>query len=157
MKFNNILILGSAILMFACNQNGNTAKTGNGTVQRFGDSFDMSKAVNVEAALEKYNKMNLAEAIISGKISAVCQGEGCWYSIESGHTNQYVDFGEKFTIPKDAAGKETVAIGRFYKDTISIEDLKSEAKESGKSQTEVDAIKEPKVNISFQAAGLVIK
>lgn len=142
--------------MFACSNNNKTGKTETGT-KVFGDSFDQKSAISIDKALLQFTGEGKSENVVSGKISAVCQGEGCWYSIESGNTNQYVEFGEKFTIPKDCAGKNTVAKGYFYRDTTSIEDLKSEAKESGKSQADIDAIKEPKINISFRASGIVIK
>lgn len=152
----NALYVVFAGLMFACNSNN---KTGNAdkSSKLYGDSFDQKSAMNIDKALLQFTNEGKSENVVSGKISAVCQGEGCWYSIESGNTNQYVEFGEKFTIPKDCAGKSTTAKGYFYRDTTSIEELKSEAKESGKSQAEIDAIREPKIDISFRASGLVIK
>lgn len=123
----------------------------------FGEKIDTTRAVTVDKALQLFKDSGIKDAVISGSISQVCQGEGCWYSIKHGEADQYVEFGEKFTIPKDGAGKNTIAGGYFYRDTTSVEQLKNEAKEEGKPAADIDAIKEPRISISFRALGLTIK
>lgn len=157
MKLNFIVMAAIAGLTAACGQQPADPKKGNAAETAFGEKFDPAKSVSVDKALAAYNGGGEAKAIIHGTIGAVCQGEGCWYNIKEGSAEQYVEFGEKFTIPKDCAGKATVASGYFYRDTTPVADLQSEAKEAGKSEAEIKAITEPRVNINFRATGLVIK
>jgi len=141
--------------LFACGQK-KQEKT-EGKEVSYGQAFDGTKAVGVDVALAEFEKNGKAEATVSGSISAVCKGEGCWYSIKAGNADVYAEFDEKFTIAKDCAGKNTLATGRFYRDTTGIDDLKKEAKEEGKPQSEIDAIKAPKMVVQFKASGVVIK
>jgi hypothetical protein len=144
-----------ALGMFACGQKNQNSSSVKETA--YGQPFDAGKAVAIDAAFAEFEKTGKPEAIVSGSISAVCKGEGCWYNIKHGNKEQYTEFGEKFTIPKDCEGKETFASGYFYRDTTTVDALKAEAKEAGKTAAEIEAIKEPVVNISFRANGLIIK
>jgi hypothetical protein len=144
-----------ALALFACGQKTQQQAAGKELV--YGQAVDSSKAVSIDAALSEFEKNGKAEAVVSGNISAVCKGEGCWFSIKAGNADVYAEFDEKFTIAKDCAGKNTIASGRFYRDTTGIDDLKKEAKEEGKTQAEIDAINAPKVVVQFKASGVVIK
>lgn len=121
----------------------------------YGTPFEAGKAVDFETALANYkSKGKEAEnAITSGNIGAVCQGEGCWLGAKTKEGETTISFGDKFVIPKDTKGK-FIASGSFYTEETSVEDLKAEAKEEGKSQAEIDKIKAPVSTIKFKASGL---
>lgn len=156
---NRIISAGLILISMAAFACGGSAKKGGETSKEtsYGEKFDAARALTVDKALQLFKDSGRKDAVISGSISQVCQGEGCWYSIKHGEADQYVEFGEKFTIAKDCAGKNTIAGGYFYRDTTSVEQLKSEAKEEGKPAADIEAIKEPRISISFRALGLTIK
>jgi hypothetical protein len=132
-----------ALGMFACG----TQKGGS----TYGEKIDTTKAETVDVALKAFENSGKSDAVIKGQISQVCTGEGCWYTLKHGNTEQFVGF-EKFTIPKEVAGRMSVASGRFYRDTQSVE-----AQREGLSEAEAAKITEPKISVQFTATGIVIK
>ncbi|MBM3399564.1 MAG: DUF4920 domain-containing protein [Bacteroidetes bacterium] len=128
--------------LFACGDNSSNT---------FGEKIDTTKAVTVDVALKAFESTGQADAVIKGQISQVCTGEGCWYTLKHGGTEQFVGF-EKFTVSKDIAGRQSEAAGRFYRDTQSVE-----AQREGLSKEEADKITEPKVSVQFKAVGIVVR
>lgn len=99
-------------------------------------------------------------ALLTGKISDVCQNKGCWMQVETEDKKQslhitFKDYG--FFVPKDAAGKTAFFKGIAKYDTTTVEDLKKMAKDEGKSDEEIKKITKPEINVSFVAEGVVIK
>jgi hypothetical protein len=132
-----------SVALFACgSKNEGTA---------YGEKIDTSKSVTVDEALMAFENNGQAEAVIKGQISQVCTGEGCWYTLKHGTTEQFVGF-EKFTVPKDIAGRQSVASGHFYRDTQSVE-----AQREGLSEAEAAKITEPKILLQFKARGIFVK
>ena len=145
MKKTILSIIAIAVIgLFGCGQ-------GNNTLVKYGEAVDTTKAQPADKAFAQYMQNNAEAAVISGQISQVCQGEGCWYMIKSGAVEQYVEFGNKFNIAKDCAGKQSVASGRFYRDTQSIEQQRE-----GLSKEEAAKITAPKVDVHFRADGIII-
>lgn len=132
-----------ALGLFACGSKNE--------ITAYGENIDTLKAVTVDAALKAFESNGQGEAVIKGQISQVCTGEGCWYTLKSNGTEQFVGF-EKFTIPKDLAGRQSVAAGRFYRDTQSVE-----AQREGLTEAEAAKITEPKVSVQFKAVGIVVR
>ena len=132
-----------ALGLFACG-----GKDGSTT---YGEKIDTASAVTVDVALKEFESSGKAEAVIKGQISQVCTGEGCWYTLKHGDKEQFVGF-EKFTIPKDVAGKQSVASGRFYRDTQSVE-----TQREGLTEADAAKITEPKVSVQFKAVGIVVR
>lgn len=132
-----------AIVMFACGSNSS------GTA--YGEKFDTTKAITADAALKIFENTGQSEAVIKGQISQMCTGEGCWYTLKHGGAEQFVGF-EKFTIPKDVAGRQSVASGHFYLDTQSVADQRE-----GLNEADAAKITEPKVSVKFTAVGIVIR
>ncbi|MFN5217337.1 MAG: DUF4920 domain-containing protein [Sphingomonadales bacterium] len=132
-----------ALGLFACgSKDGATA---------YGEKIDTTTAVTVDVALKAFESEGKSESVIKGQISQVCTGEGCWYTLKNGSIEQFVGF-EKFTIPKDLAGRQSVAAGRFYRDTQSVE-----AQREGLTEAEAAKITEPKVSVQFKAVGIVVR
>jgi hypothetical protein len=63
----------------------------------------------------------------------------------------------KFFMPKDIVGKEVVLDGQAVVKDVSVEQLKYLAKDAGKSEGEIEKIKEPKREIQFIAAGVLVR
>ncbi|MBL7812140.1 MAG: DUF4920 domain-containing protein [Bacteroidetes bacterium] len=134
-------VLGAG-MMASCNQTD------------YGKPVDISKAISVDEGLKAFRDKGTSAAVIKGQIGDVCQSEGCWYNFKTSSGDQFVDFNHKFTIPKDSKGKTAVAAGKFFYDTVSVEQLKEYAKDDGKTDEEISKITEPKIEIHFLAEGL---
>ena len=132
-----------ALGLFACGSKSSS--------NEYGQKIDTAKAVTVDVALKAFESNGQAEAVIEGQISQVCTGEGCWYTLRHGGIEQFVGF-EKFTVPKEIIGKRSVASGRFYRDTQSVE-----AQRDGLTEAEAAKITEPKVSVQFKAVGIVVR
>jgi hypothetical protein len=55
------------------------------------------------------------EGKVSGTITQVCQGEGCWFNLDLGE-DKFVHIYTKessFSLPKDASGKTAIAEGKL--------------------------------------------
>ena len=68
---------------------------------------------------------------------------------------RFKDYG--FFVPKNADGSEAIVHGKAYLDVIRVAQLKHYAKDGGKPQSEIDAIKQPKITYAFQADGVLMK
>jgi len=61
-----------------------------------------------------------------------------------------------FLVPLSMNGKTIVADGTVTLKETSVEMLKHYAEDAGKSKAEIDAIKEPKKEITMQAKGILV-
>lgn len=97
---------------------------------------------------------------LEGEIQACCQAKGCWMTLKLDDENDmrvtFRDYG--FFVPKDAAGKTAVVEGRVFYDTTSVETLRHFAVDGGMTEEEAEKkYTEPKVELSFEATGVIIK
>lgn len=122
-------------------------------------------AVSVEEMQAMIDSTGAFEGKINTKLAGVCKKAGCWVTIEnpSGEPIRVV-FGEHaFFVPIDTEeGKDVIIEGVATIDTTSIDMQKhflDDAKEAGKevSQADYDAITADKIEISFNASGILIK
>ncbi len=95
---------------------------------------------------------------ITGKVVEVCQEKGCWMKLQkSDGAHLMVKFKDyKFFMPKDILGKEVVLEGQAVVKQVSVEQLKHYAKDAGKTEEEIEKIKESKREIQFIAAGVLV-
>lgn len=95
---------------------------------------------------------------VSGKVVEVCQKKGCFMKIEKSNGElvmvKFKDYG--FFMPFDIVGKEVVLDGEANIKETSVKQLQHFAKDAGKSETEIAAIKEPKKELIFVAKGVVV-
>jgi hypothetical protein len=96
---------------------------------------------------------------VTGKVVEVCQEKGCWMKLQkTDGASLMVKFKDyKFFMPKDIVGKEVVLDGQAVVKDVSVEQLKYLAKDAGKSEGEIEKIKEPKREIQFIAAGVLVR
>lgn len=99
------------------------------------------------------------DAKLTGDIKSVCQMSGCWMDVamDNGEIIHVTFKDDKFVLPKDAAGKSTVIEGVGSYEEIPVSMLKHLAEDEGKSQVEIDAITEPKMEYTFVAHGVIIE
>lgn len=95
---------------------------------------------------------------VKGKVVEVCQEKGCWMKIEK-------DNGEKlmvkfkdyaFFMPKNLVGKEVVIEGEANVKETTVKQLRHYAEDAGKSKEEIKKITEPKKEVIFMAAGVLV-
>lgn len=125
----------------------------------FGDSITTEGCIDVNGLLAQLEGKDSIHTKVEGKIEEVCQKKGCWMNIPIGEDQMMrVSFKDyAFFMPKDAAGKTVVIEGFAYNDTISVAELKHFAEDAGKTKEEIARINDPKVSISFEAHGVIIK
>ena len=94
---------------------------------------------------------------IKGKVVEVCKAEGCWLRMETADGPMLIKMKDHaFMVPLAMNGKTIVADGTATLKQTSVEMLKHYAKDAGKSEEEIEAIKEPKIEIILQAKGILV-
>jgi hypothetical protein len=93
-----------------------------------------------------------------GKVVDVCQEKGCWMKLEKadGQTLmvRFKDYG--FFMPKNIVGREVVLEGDANYREVSVQMQRHYAKDAGKSEEEIQRIREPKRELQFVAKGVVV-
>ncbi|UII23863.1 DUF4920 domain-containing protein [Fulvivirga ligni] len=176
----HFIILGLCSIVFACNpktekdsdatdstetqatahedeveEAGEVKLTGN-----FGEDITEENAIEItelEAALADSDSVAVK---VEGDIVTTCKKKGCWMTMEVPEKEDmrvtFKDYG--FFVPTSGVeGKHAILDGYAKKVTTDVETLKHFAKDAGKSQEEIDAITEPKTEITFVADGVIIK
>ena len=163
-SFNIFLVF--FIVILSCKQGpktDNLAEVGAIVQEKatFGTAFDASKAVSYSEMKARYTRLKVADTLktsFSAEVVEVCQAKGCWMKLQLGDGQQtmvrFKDYG--FFVPKDIAGKQVVVNGLAFVEEMSIEDQRHYAKDGGKSEAEIAAIKEIKKTFGFEAEGVII-
>ena len=125
----------------------------------FGAKTTADNAITVEqlAAIMKNNQGKKTEVKIKGKVTTVCEAMGCWIKIKSTDGDMMVRMKDhSFFVPLALNGKEVVIDGIAEEKQTSVTQLKHYAEDAGKSKEEIDAIKEPKTEITITAKGVLV-
>lgn len=156
-------------MLLSCNMQ-NTTENETGTsetvseeappsVGGFGDAISEDGAIEASLISEQIGVSDSFPAKLTGTITDVCQKKGCWMMVDIGNGKSmrvtFRDYG--FFVPKDCTGKTAIVEGYAYHDTVSIETLRHFAEESGKPETEINAITAPEIAVAFEANGVIIK
>ncbi len=156
------ICLTAAVLLAACNaqqSNSVQAQTANDG-KHFGAIITADKAISYDELIPKMEKADSLAIKITGKVSEVCQKKGCWMTLvsdEPGKPEMRVTFKDyAFFMPKDLSGKRVVIDGFAFVDVTPVADLRHYAEDAGKSPEEIAAITEPKREVAFEAAGVLI-
>ena len=154
------------MVLVSCNEqsdssNQNVTEKAESEFDVFGAEIDASEAVPFAEFVTSFADQDSSEVKLKGVIKSVCQTKGCWMNVtQDGESEEaiFVKFKDyEFFVPKDAAGREVIIEGKAYRTVTSVEDLKHYAEDAGKSQEEIDAITEPKEELTFMANGVLIK
>ena len=123
----------------------------------FGEKITADGAI---LASEMAGKLKGADPVgvkVTGKIIEVCKAEGCWVRMETASGPMLIKMKDhKFLVPLSMNGKNVVVDGTVTVKETSVEMLKHYAEDGGKSKAEIDAIKEPKKELSMQAKGILV-
>ena len=125
--------------------------------QQYGAPVTKDQAI--EAAKITELQANHTESIkVIGTVKEVCQVKGCWMTMDMGNQLSmritFKDYG--FFVPPESSGKTAVLEGQLKTETIDIATLQHFAKDAGKSDEEIAAISEPKVEFVFVASGVLL-
>lgn len=156
-------------LMTACNKKENNTqesnvaeKTDTLNYQSFGELITSEKALSKEEMLAKYASMQPGDTVsvkFVSDIKKTCKKKGCWMTLDLSDDKQaFVKFKDyAFFVPKEGAEQhKTVVSGKAFITETSVDELKHYAKDAGKSDEEIEAITEPKIQYGFMADGVLI-
>lgn len=149
MKIMRLIFLFSiALSLFSCSDAGN-----------YGAPVQEQGALTVNELVERLGSEKEFEATVAGRVQNACHGEGCWLELQSENGSLVmVTYKDKaFTLPIGIEGREVVMQGRAWVDSVSVEELKKNAEENGKTSEEIQAIVNPEYSLNFEAAGVLLK
>lgn len=119
------------------------------------DGFELT---NLTEMVQNVEANGNTEAMIQGEIKEVCTKKGCWLSMElpNGESMRvtFKDYG--FFVPTNSQGYPVILKGEAILTETDVETLRHYAEDQGKSQEEIEAITEPKREITFEAVGAII-
>lgn len=153
MKKIFVLLVAFAATLAACEKQLPSTGT-------FGDqSITADGATPVASFVTALGTSTEKEGKISGKITQVCQAEGCWFNMDMGDGKpvRVIAQDHSFKLPKDAGGKNAIAQGKLKVVTTDVDRLKHLAEDEGQSAEEIAKITEPKVEYEFEATGVIIQ
>jgi hypothetical protein len=128
--------------------------------KHFGNNITAKNAITYDALMAKMETSDSLNAKVTGMVKDVCQKKGCWMSMVSdqpGKPPMRVTFKDyAFFMPKDLGGKRVVIDGFARVEVTSVEMLRHFAEDAGKSKAEIEAITQPKREVSFEASGVLV-
>jgi hypothetical protein len=127
----------------------------------FGKKITADKALSDAAMLKKYEGLKKGDTIVvkfKSKVNSVCKKKGCWMKMDMPKDQKaFVRFKDyEFFVPLNADNSTAIVSGKAYLDVVSVAELKHYAKDGGKSQADIDKIKEPQVTYAFMADGVLL-
>lgn len=152
----------AAAFLTACAQNAPSSADANtpNDGKHFGANTTADNAVAYDEVMAKMTAQDSLPMKVVGKVKEVCQTKGCWMTLVSdqpGYPEMRVTFKDyAFFMPKDLSGKRVVVDGYAYVETTPVDVLRHYAEDAKKSPEEIAAITEPKREVSFEAAGVLI-
>ncbi len=161
---NKIISLFAALIIItACNspvsqnnEDSNQAQTEEGV---YGAKITVTNPISGKELANLLLEKDSVWVTMKSEIVATCQSSGCWMNLDLGDDLEIkVTFKDyEFVIPIDSKGKTAIVEGFAKKELIPVDLLKHYAEDEGKSQEEIDAITEPELSYTFEAAGVVIE
>lgn len=128
--------------------------------ETFGEAITAEGAISYEDLLAQIQGKDSIAVKVAATVEAVCQMKGCWMNIVSAQEGKpemmvkFKDYG--FFVPKDIAGRQVIMQGYAYREVTPVDELRHYAEDAGKSKEEIEAITEPKEELKFMAAGLLL-
>ncbi len=127
------------------------------TGMTFGEKITANGAISTSELVKALQSTKLMDVKVSGKVKEVCKAEGCWLRMETADGSMLIKMKDHaFLVPLSMNGKLIVADGTVTLIETSVEMLKHYAEDAGKSKADIDAIREPKKEITMQAKGILV-
>ena len=163
-----LTILAFAAVLVACKSGKEDQKTEKKEVveiayNSFGEKITDEAYLSSTDAYAKYQTLKAGDTIdlkFASSINDVCSKKGCWMKLPAGENEETImvrfkDYG--FFMPLDSKGKEVIVEGRAFVKEVSVDELKHYAEDAGKSPEEIAKITEPKLEMAFEAKGVLMK
>ena len=157
-----------SLAFFACKTNKEDKKTDVKEVattdyNSYGDKISDKDYLSSADAYAKYQTLKAGDTIslkFASSIEEVCSKKGCWMKLPAGETKETImvrfkDYG--FFMPLDSNGKEVIVEGKAFVKEVSVDELKHYAEDAGKSAEEIAKITAPKMELAFEANGVLMK
>ena len=123
----------------------------------FGEITTVEGAIPVSELPGKLSGSKPADVKVTGKVKEVCKAEGCWLKMETADGAMMIKMKDhKFLVPLSMNGKTIVVDGTATLKETSVDMLKHYAEDAGKTKAEIDAITQPKKEITMQAKGILV-
>lgn len=124
----------------------------------YGNVVKEKGVISTADLLAKVESTGTFEGKITGVIQEVCTKKGCWFTMALPNgTSMRVTFKDYgFFIPTNSQGFPITLEGVATLTETDVETLRHFAEDQGKSKEEVEAIKVPKKEITFEATGVAI-
>ncbi len=124
----------------------------------YGEKISTDGAISISEIPAKLDKKESFDTKIKAKVLDVCPKKGCWLKLEvNDSTTAFVKMKDyAFFLPEAAKGKTIILDGTAKVKTVSVDEQKHYAEDAKKSKAEIDAITQPKKEISFLAKGIVV-
>lgn len=143
---------------------GTTAATrdhvdSDGVVRR-GTKLSTTSVISVDDCSKKSKDLSGKIVKVEGKVNKVCTKKGCWFSIASKDQSQSIritakDYG--FFVPSKSVGKAAIVEGMLEVKEMSQEEARHMAKDGGKDQKTIDAIKGPQKELRIVSQSLEMR
>ena len=151
------LLLASviAIEFIACAPSTTAERAAKDGWPRFGTADEtIESTVPISSLGESTNRV-----AVEGTVFEVCQSKGCWMTLRgSDHAEVLVRFRDySIFVPRNATGRHAIVWGRAERETLSIEMLRQLARDSGKSDATIAAIRLPKDSLTLIADSVRIQ
>ncbi len=126
----------------------------------FGKKTTAENAITVDQLVSLMKTKEAGKDVpvkLKGKVTEVCQAEGCWIKIQSPDGSMMVKMKDhNFTVPVILNGKTIVIDGTADSKLTTVEQLRHFAEDAGKSKAEIAKITEPKKELIVQANGILV-
>ena len=163
-----VLIAVLLATTFACKTNKEDKKDEKKEVatvayDSFGDKISEADYLSSADAYAKYQTLKAGDTLnikFASTIDEVCSKKGCWMKLPAGDKDETImvrfkDYG--FFMPLDSKGRDVIVEGKAFVKEVSVEELKHYAEDAGKSKEEIAKITEPKLEMAFEANGVLMK
>lgn len=123
------------------------------------EKVEMVNAVSLDDMVKKFNQNPQQNTFtFSAPIVNVCQSAGCWVNVKKTDGDLLrIRFKNHFGIPpKTESGNVAYFHGVAYYDTISVQLQKHFLEDGNAPQSEIDKIVSPKIELNFEADGVLI-
>jgi hypothetical protein len=136
-----------------------TAKVNEAAANNFGKPVTPEGYIPGRTLAQKLVGKDSLAVKVQGVVQSVCQAKGCWMDVKlTDNTPMKVRFRNYgFFVPKDIAGKTVIVQGTAYQETVSVADQQHYLQDAGKSAPEINAIIQPKKEITFIADGVRVE
>lgn len=164
-----LLVITAAVVLAACSSepqkststDSATIETAAGNFDSYGEVITPDSAIDATVLMAEMGNAPTYDTKVKGTVVDVCVKKGCWMSLELGNGEMmrvtFKDYG--FFVPTDKekiVGKEVIVQGTAKFETVSVADQKHYAEDGGESKETIDAIKEDKNSLSFEAIGVLV-